>query len=489
MSFAIHWFRRDLRIAGNHKLKDLVKRYDGRVIGIFCLDTNIINRPDFSQSRFLFFLNTLNELRNEMKNLGGELLFIDENPEIFFNEFLEKTFTLKIDEVSWNEDYEPFALKRDSNIVKILKKKSINYTTGRDHLLIKPEEVLKNDGTPYKVFTPFSKKWLEIFESDLVQSRLIRDREDLDNIIKNKSLKINFDIKNIVIQEQRFTESNSDKVLNNLINELTQKVNIKIPKAGHREAVNKILEFKSKIESYAVSRDVPSLKGTSGISIYLKNGSITISQVINLLNLKTYKIKKSSESVYLSELIWREFYYHILFHYPHVETKSFNPKYDELNWENSKKLFEYWKNGKTGFPIVDAAMRQLNETGWMHNRLRMIVGSFLTKDLLIDYRWGEKYFMEKLLDGDLAANNGGWQWVSSTGVDASPYFRVFNPWLQGKKFDPNGDFIKKYIPELKNVKAEDLHRPNDRLKAIYMEPIVDHDQQRFKILKLFKEIN
>jgi deoxyribodipyrimidine photo-lyase len=233
---------------------------------------------------------------------------------------------------------------------------------------------------------------------------------------------------------------------------------------------------------YDEARDIPGIPGTSQMSIFLKNGSITVAQIIAACKL--------TDGKYLNELIWREFYYHILAHRPDVETSAFHEKYNKLQWQNKESYFNAWQEGKTGYPIVDAGMRQLQETGWMHNRVRMIVASFLTKDLLIDYRWGENHFMKLLLDGDLAPNNGGWQWAASTGCDPQPYFRIFNPVLQSQRYDPDGDYIRRYVPELKDFDSKEIHEPwNSSKKSTYPKRIVIHAEQKEKALQLFKSVN
>lgn len=489
MEYVIHWFRRDLRLAGNHLLRQMIAENEGRVLGVFCFDRHFLARDDFSVNRFQFFLETLSKLKEEMQSFGGDLLVIDEPPQIAFKKLFEDLQKNKIalpKMMSWNRDYEPFARVRDEEIERMLNGFEIFNLTARDHLLIEPWELLKNDGKPYLVFTPFSKKWIELFESDEVQKRIAKEISSIQYLEKKSAKRENvFKLKWKDLFKNHFSYPDSLEKYRE-INK--KKITIPIPEAGSFEAFHCLKKFSEKIADYGIDRDIPSIKGTSGLSIFLKNGSLTIPQVIHFLNLKGYWQKKTGKEIFLSELIWREFYYHILYHFPNVEKEAFNEKYQDLAWENSIELFEKWKKGETGFPIVDAAMRQLNQTGWMHNRLRMIVGSFLTKDLLIDWRWGEQYFMHQLLDGDMAANNGGWQWVASTGVDASPYFRVFNPWLQGKKFDSEGEFIKKYIPELKNLEAKYLHSPNPTLSSQYIKPIVDHDAQRFKVLKMFKKL-
>ncbi|MBN8549284.1 MAG: deoxyribodipyrimidine photo-lyase, partial [Deltaproteobacteria bacterium] len=265
-------------------------------------------------------------------------------------------------------------------------------------------------------------------------------------------------------------------------------VSVPIPKAGSVAAMRKLKEFKRQaLDRYAEARDFPNVKGTSQLSIFLKNGSLTVAQIIAELELQNQTFaEKSGPSVYLKELAWREFYYYILFHHPRVEQEAFLSKFKNIAWENRPEYFEAWKNGMTGYPIVDAGMRQLNQTGWMHNRVRMIVASFLTKDLLVSWQWGERYFMEKLLDGDLAPNNGGWQWAASTGCDPQPYFRIFNPRLQSEKFDPTGEYIKTYIPELAEFSPKEIHVPSESGRSSkYPSPIVDHQEQKEKALELY----
>jgi deoxyribodipyrimidine photo-lyase len=264
-----------------------------------------------------------------------------------------------------------------------------------------------------------------------------------------------------------------------------KKVTVPIPPVGGLAALEKLRSFQPKITQYGKQRDIPSVAGTSLLSPFFKNGSLTGAQVIAELDLDRPGKLSDGEEKYLKEIVWREFYYHILWHFPKVETTAFLEKFKDLKWENNEKYFEAWKEGKTGYPIVDAGMRQLKKTGWMHNRVRMIVASFLTKDLLIDWKWGEKYFMETLLDGDLAPNNGGWQWAASTGCDPQPYFRIFNPYLQSKKFDPEGKYIKEYIPELKNLSSKEIHEPALNRPKEYPLSIVNHAEQREKALKLY----
>jgi len=425
MSYGIHWFRRDLRVAGNKALRHNFQKNEGRVLCVFTFDKKFLSRDDFSANRFQFFLET-------MKSLKFEVFGVE------------------------TADF-------------------------RDHLIVEPHELTKPSSKEgYQVFTPFSRRWMDIYDGEDFRKRVGEQKKAFEYLEKKKTEKI-FDLKSLNMVKSHLP----DDVLSKYVQNNKSKVTVPIPKAGFKAACKKLDEFKEKVNDYSDDRDFPQLKGTSGLSIYFKNGSLTTSQAVYRLNLNRYKKKTTSKDTFYSELVWREFYYHVLNRRPSVETEEFNPKYAGLKWENNKSHFEKWKEGMTGFPFVDAGMRELKTTGLMHNRLRMVVASFLTKDLLIDWRWGEKYFMETLLDGDMAPNNGGWQWAASTGCDAQPYFRIFNPFSQGKRFDPKGEYIKKFIPELKDVDAKKLHAPILGHSS-YPEPIVEHSEQRDKALDLYK---
>ena len=444
--YAIHWFRRDLRVHGNICLKRQFSKFNGRVVGFFCFDKSFLSRDDFSANRFQFFIETLSELKKELKSVGSDLYVVDALPEKGFQEILSN-LKKRPTSVSFSRDYEPFALARDKKIKEYLESEEIDVYTNRDHLLIEPWELSKGDGDPYKVYTPFSRTWLDIFEKEKIYERVnvFKNSDKYLKDLEKDSVKPFFKLKWDELLSKKDLKKDS---LEEFKGENLKNVTIDIPPAGSIAAYNALKDFSKRLDEYKEARDIPKDNGTSRLSHFLKNGSLTSAHVMYYYQLNKYSKKdKSSKDVYFSELIWREFYYHVLYHFPHVETKAFNEKYENLKWENNDDYFKAWKEGKTGFPIVDAGMRELNSTGHMHNRVRMIVASFLTKDLLIDWRWGEKYFMDKLLDGDLAANNGGWQWAASTGCDAQPYFRIFNPWTQSKRFDPQGDYIKKYIPE------------------------------------------
>lgn len=480
----IHWFRRDLRFYGNSALRKNWQVNEGKVVGLFCFDKKFLDRKDFSNNRFAFFLETLKSLKNDLKEMGSDLLVIDELPLEFFSKiknYLNKNIELNL--VTYNRDYEPFARNRDSELNDLFKASSIPFETFRDHLVFEPGEVVKEKNEPYQIYSPFARKWLEQLSTSDNHARVNPDFTGIKNLLKDKRPEKLFTLSCQEVFKPSLKDSLEDFLLENKKN-----VTIQIPKAGRSEVIRCLESFKSKIKKYSIDRDFPFEEGTSRVSTFLKNGSLTVPQVISYFKLQNDLNFKSENSQvkFLKELIWREFYYHILYFYPEVENQSFIPKFKNICWVNDKTMFQKWCDGMTGFPIVDAGMRELKSTGWMHNRVRMIVASFLTKDLLIDWRWGENYFMKYLLDGDLAPNNGGWQWAASTGCDPQPYFRIFNPWLQSKKFDPKGDYIRKYVPELRELGLKQIHEPHlSELKTGYPEPIVDHNLQRQKALTLY----
>lgn len=483
-SFGIHWFRRDLRVAGNIALRENMRRHEGRVVGLFCFDSVFLSREDFSHNRFAFFIDTLESLQNELRALGGDLLVVDSLAHDTFPKILKHLKKdQKLNLVSWGRDYEPFARARDEKIFALLSEQGVETLECRDHLLLEPEEVFKKTpGDFYQVYSPFGKKWFDHMKAPEIQKRLQNQQPGLDYLEKKSKAKI-FKLEWSEVLASSFPLKES---LDHFKKENAKKVTIPIPEAGSQAAFRALKEFSKKIKSYKEDRDIPSIDGTSRFSIYLKNGSLTSAQIIQYLDLgKLNFAVDNGPTRFLKEIVWREFYYHILYHRPDVEKHAFLEKFRDIKWPNDKTLFKHWCDGTTGFPIVDAGMRQLNTTGWMHNRVRMVVASFLTKDLLIDWRWGENYFMKMLLDGDLAPNNGGWQWAASTGCDPQPYFRIFNPWLQSEKFDPDGEYIKTYIPELKDITAKNLHKPDGDRGPKYPEPIVDHAHQKRQALKLY----
>lgn len=476
-------------MAGNPALQANWKAHQGKVLGVFCFDKKFLGRSDFSHNRFQFFLKTLEALQNELREAGGDLLFMDVGPEKAFESLFEKLKATKKSlpkQVSWNRDYEPFARNRDEKMAQWFEKQGVSCTTERDHCLIEPHEIFKGEDTTssYQVYSPFSRKWMEFLKTPGVRGRVESQKKGLKYLqawAKTGKPERFFSLS----WKELLSLKDWAGVLEDYCRENSKRVTIALPEVGNQAALDRLRTFKKVIQNYGTDRDIPSLDGTSKLSQYFKNGSLTGAQVIAELDLDRPGKLKEGEEKFLKEIIWREFYYHILWHFPRVEKTAFLEKFENLKWENNERHFQAWKEGMTGYPIVDAGMRQLAQTGWMHNRVRMIVASFLTKDLLIDWKWGEKYFMETLLDGDLAPNNGGWQWAASTGCDPQPYFRIFNPYLQSKKFDPEGTYIRQFVPELKGLSNKEIHAPELNRPKNYPPPIVEHSAQREKALKMY----
>lgn len=426
-SVNIIWFRRDLRLTDNAALYHALKHCKN-VLPIFIFDKNILDDlTNKTDKRLLFIHNALQEMQQQLQQLGSSLHTFYCTPVEAFNQLLSK---FNIGFVFTNHDYEFYALTRDAAIKSLLAEENIELNTFKDQVIFEKNEVLKDDGTPYTVYTPYSKKW---------------------------KLKLNeFYYKSYHTEKyfQNFYQCPSQEIIS-LSQMNFDKVDIEFPK--------KSLSIEL-VKKYKEQRDFPAINGTSKLGVHLRFGTISIRKLLQ------YALPLNE--TFVNELIWRDFYFSILHHFPHIsQNKAFKQQYDAIKWINNKAEFEQWCIGKTGFPIVDAGMRELNETGYMHNRVRMIVASFLTKHLLIDWRWGEAYFAQKLLDFDFAANNGGWQWAAGCGCDAAPYFRVFNPALQTEKFDKDLRYIKKWIPELNTTN--------------YPKPIVAHDEARKKCLAVY----
>jgi len=422
-STTLFWFRRDLRLDDNVGLFHALKEHSN-VLPIFIFDTNILDRlDDPSDARVTFIHDCLAKLHAELQAHGSSLLVFHGKPSEIFA-------TLEPRAVYTNHDYEPYAWQRDTVVQEILAKKHIPFHTFKDQVIFEKNEVIKDDGTPYTIFTPYSRKWKERLQAFPAQS--YATTKQFGNLKRTKPVPLP------TLASLGFTSST-----------------IQFPERVIRAAI---------INKYTEQRDFPGITGTTRLSVHLRFGTVSIRSLVKLA-LKT-------NETWLNELIWREFYHTILWHFPRVVERSFKPAYDQIIWRNNPEEFQKWCEGKTGYPIVDAGMRELNATGFMHNRVRMIVASFLTKHLLIDWRWGEAYFAKKLLDFDLAANNGGWQWAAGCGCDAAPYFRVFNPYLQTEKFDPEGTYIRTWVTELDTTE--------------YPKPVVDHEMARKRVLQVFK---
>jgi deoxyribodipyrimidine photo-lyase len=423
----VFWHRRDLRDFDNAGLFNALKE-NKNVLPILIFDTDILNDlEDKFDARVTFIHTHVHELKSAYEKKGSSLLIKIGNPLAVFKELTKE---YKIKNVYTNRDYEPYAQKRDKNIFEFLKTKNIAFKGYKDHVIFEKDEVVKPDGNPYSIYTPYSKKWLEKLNSYYLKSYPVEKFSS--SFLKTKPLPT------VELKEIKF-----------------QKSEIPFPST---EIPSNI------IKGYENTRDIPSINGTTRLSVHLRFGTISIRHLA--------AAAKKLSSKFFNELIWRDFYQMIMFHHPQTVNSAFKPKYDQIIWRNNTTEFDQWCKGKTGYPLVDAGMRQLNETGYMHNRVRMVVSSFLTKHLLIDWRWGEAYFAKKLLDYELASNVGGWQWAAGCGCDAAPYFRVFNPASQAKRFDPDNIYIKKWVPEFGTNK--------------YVAPIVEHDFARKRILEVFK---
>ncbi|MBN9381602.1 MAG: deoxyribodipyrimidine photo-lyase [Chitinophagaceae bacterium] len=427
-SINIFWFRRDLRLYDNAGLYHALKS-DRPVLPLFIFDRNILDKLDEkADARVQFIRDTLVEMQKELDKRGTGLEVHYGFPEEVFQQLLSK---YEVGHVYTNHDYEPYARQRDEGITKLLAKAGVSFSSFKDQVIFDRDEVLKDDGTPYTVFTPYSKRWKALLNDFYLRAYPVEKYEG--NFCRQKGGKIPS------LSFMGFKSST-----------------IPIPSRTLK---------RGGLEKYKEQRDFPGIEGgTSRMGVHLRFGTVSVRE----LGRKAAGVSE----VYLNELIWRDFFHMILWHFPAVgKGKSFRPAYDLIRWRNSEQEFEKWCQGQTGYPIVDAGMRELNATGFMHNRVRMIVASFLVKHLLIDWRWGEAYFAEKLLDYDLASNNGNWQWAAGCGCDAAPYFRVFNPSLQTEKFDPDLRYIRKWVPELDGFD--------------YPPRVVEHEAARKRALEVY----
>jgi deoxyribodipyrimidine photo-lyase len=422
----IFWFRRDLRLEDNaglyHALKD-----NKAVLPLFIFDRNILDElEDKNDRRVEFIHNALEEIQQTLWKIDSSLDVRYGFPLDIYKQLMED---YNIEKVFTNHDYEPYARKRDNEIADLLKANGISFHTYKDQVIFEKDEVVKDDGKPYTVFTPYSRRWKAALNDFYFKS--YPTKKYFPNFYKQPA------------REIPSLESMGFKTTGQLF-----------PTKNWKDSI---------IKDYTAQRDFPAINGTSRLSVHLRFGTISIRELAREAG--------GLNETFLNELIWRDFYQMILWHFPNVVQHSFKSEYDKIKWRNNEKEFEAWCKGQAGYPIVDAGMRQLNETGFMHNRVRMITASFLTKHILIDWRWGEAYFAKKLLDYDLAANNGGWQWAASSGCDAVPYFRIFNPTLQTKKFDPELKYIRQWVPEFEEFN--------------YPAPIVEHEFARKRCLDVY----
>jgi len=428
-SKTIFWHRRDLRIHDNAGLYKALKN-SREVQSIFIFDSEILQFLPRNDQRLLFIHQEIEKLKKSYQSVGSDLKVYFGNPIEVIPQIVEE---FHADAVYTNRDYEPYATERDKTLYEILDKANVKFSGTKDHVIFEKAEITKNDGKPYTIFTPFSKKWKATLTDIQLESHPMENL--LFKLIQTEDKSNLFTLESIGFESTQTVEFPSKK------------------------------RNKHIISSYSENRNFPALNGTSKISLHLRFGTISIRELA--------REALSLNETFLNELIWRDFYQMIIYWFPHSAKNSFKTQYDRIVWERNEEHFKAWCEGKTGYPIVDAGMRELNATGFMHNRVRMIVASFLTKHLLLDWRWGEGYFAEKLLDFELASNSGGWQWAAGCGCDAAPYFRVFNPTTQQEKFDKQFEYVKKWVPEFGT--------------SNYPSPIIDHKFARERVLARFKE--
>ncbi len=443
-NISIFWHRRDLRLFDNAGLYHALKG-NCPVLSLFIFDRHILDKlEDKDDARVNFIHDEIRKLKTQLEEWGRTMIVRYGYPEEVWKELLEE---YNVQAVYTNRDYEPYAKERDRKIAELLGHKNIPFHTYKDQVIFEGGEVLKDDGDPYVVFTPYSRKWKAHLDEELAE---LEGTEG-----EKKEISYYFKPYPCVDLRDNYLKTESSPLIS--LSEMGFKPSdIPIPSRTVSQGL---------IKKYDNTRDYPAIDGTSRLGIHFRFGTISIRE-------KARKAQKLNDT-FLNELIWRDFYSQILDHFPRVVDESFRPEYDYIQWENNDDHFRRWCEGKTGYPLVDAGMRELNATGYMHNRVRMVTASFLTKHLLIDWRWGEAYFARKLLDYELASNNGGWQWAAGTGTDAAPYFRIFNPESQLKKFDKDKKYVKKWVPEFGTDK--------------YVEPIVAHKWARERCLERYKE--
>ena len=458
----LHWFRNDLRLEDNRALGDLFRVVD-EWCGLFVLEPRLVDIPSVSLKRLSFLFECLDDLSNDLDQVGNRLVVVDGPAETQIPQLMHK---LSISVLSFNEGTTPFAKSRDQSVIASVENAGHRVLKRRDHVIFSAADIRSSKGSAYSVYTPYRNAWWKKYSlsdhSDTTPSKRPGPITSLGPV----------DTPQILI-----------RLKNNL--------EISAFKGGHRAAQDRLNHFLNKpVSLYHQNRDRPDLDGTSRLSMHLRFGTISIRECFKqaMEAAHTDPCYKSGVQQWLDELIWREFYNAILEENPRVLQGNYRQEYNYLNWQNNPDHFSAWCEGRTGFPIVDAGIRQLLSTGWMHNRIRMIVASFLTKDLLTDWKLGERFFFEHLVDGDPASNNGGWQWAASTGTDAQPYFRIFNPWKQSERWDPKGDYIRRWVAELRDAPVSHLHSPTSaaQLTSDYPAPIVDHANRRTAALMEYR---
>lgn len=422
----LFWFRRDLRLEDNAGLYAALNE-SFPVLPIFIYDTSILGKLPKIDARLDFIHSSIALLQKQLELKGKSMVTVKGEPLEVMGQLIE---SYAVQKVITNRDYEPYARERDSNMASFLESKGIAFETHKDHVMFEKSEVTKDDGLPYKVYTPYSRKWMAALDKEGITA--YPSENHLDKLLNHHQ-------KLLSHEDLGFEKSDVKAPQYNISTDL--------------------------IEQYEARRNFPAVAGTSKLGVHLRFGTVSIRHMVS-------KARSTGNNIFLKELVWREFFQQILWHFPHTQTACFKPQYERIEWRNNENEFERWCNGTTGYPFVDAGMRELNATGFMHNRVRMLVGSFLCKHLLIDWRWGESYFAEKLMDYEMASNVGNWQWVAGCGVDAAPYFRIFNPTDQIKKFDKAHQYIQKWVPEFQEL--------------TYAQPIVEHKMARERCLEVYK---
>ncbi len=474
MQTILFWFRRDLRANDNAGLF-LALQAAKKVHCVFVFDREILDvLPTKADRRVEFIRESVVALQLKLREMGGDLMVRYGHATALIPALAAE---LNVDAVYANTDYEPGAISRDNNVAVVLQAQNIGFESFKDHVIFEKNEILTQAGKPFSVFTPYKNAWLKKIDNTFLQPfQVERYQANLAALRRAAEVPPS-------LESMGFERTNIGSLL----------------AFGMAGAATLRDVFIKRLADYKDKRDFPAVKGVSYLSIHNRFGTISIRELATIAHTETLKRKNIGAETWLAELIWRDFYAQILWHNPHVVNRTYKPIYAALKWQNDAQLFSAWCQARTGYPIVDAAMRQINQTGYMHNRLRMIVASFLTKDLLVDWRWGEKYFADHLNDFDLSANNGGWQWAASTGCDAQPYFRIFNPVTQSQRFDPQGRFIRQYCPELQNIPDKFIHAPwtlppleaqeiNFVIGRDYPAPVVDHAVQRDQALAMYKAV-
>lgn len=472
---ALFWFRRAVRLDDNRALLAALDAAE-TVIPVFVLDPTILSHPTTGPARTRFLFESLAHVDKSLRAKGGRLVVRHGKPVEQLTRLAEETGATAL---FFGRDYEPYSRERDRAVTDAMTARGVAVETENDHLLAEPGDVLAKGGANYTVFTPYKRVWFE---------RPVDEPEDAPERFPS--------VPDNVATEKLPTDPNNEGV--------TLPPSGQTPRVtgGEGEARRWLDTFlEACAGDYKTQRDFPASEGTSRLSAYLRMGVLSPRRAVSAVRQRRASLGAAGQvsiDAWLSELAWRDFYYQILWYFPHVAGNAFRPAFNDIEWENDEEVFQAWCEGRTGYPFVDAGQRQMNAEAWMHNRARMVTASFLTKDLLIDWRKGERYFMQKLIDGDLASNNGGWQWAAGTGTDAQPFFRIFNPVTQGEKFDPNGDYVRRYVPELANVPIRFLHKPWEMSREEqaaagcvigrdYPAPVVDHKVQRAKALRIYRQ--